>query len=228
MSTIAVNPGDVIVVSDSIAVNMSKVTEILQPVIKEAETNGQDVSIVNSISYYLYCIVFVCVAGFLVWKIIEILAQRWNNCCQHKWEIKNRKIKQKSDLTDKLLDFLKNEASSKKNDTKPNVSLTINDVCKTLEKSTETSEAEALRKHLMNLCTTLIKQSKELSETKPAEKGKNDDSLKETNAENYVKALYSLIELIDKDQWNQNDLKKLQSSCGFEFNPAQSEKPEES
>lgn len=40
MSTIVVNPGDVIVVSDSIAVKMSKVTEILQSVVKGAETTG--------------------------------------------------------------------------------------------------------------------------------------------------------------------------------------------
>lgn len=49
MSTIVVNPGDVIVVNDSIAVKMSKVTEILQPMVKGAETNWQDVWIVGLI-----------------------------------------------------------------------------------------------------------------------------------------------------------------------------------
>lgn len=227
MSTIVVNPGDVIVVNDSIAVKMSKVTEILQPVVKGAETTGPDVSIVNSISYYLCCIVFICIAGFLIWKIIEILSEICNNRCQHKWELNNRKIKQKSDLTDKLLDFLKSQASSKKNDVKPNVMLAISDVCRFLEKSAETSEAEDLRKYLMNLCTTLIKQSKEFTESKHAETEKKDNSLKETNPDNYVKALCTLIELIDKEKWDQDELDKLRSSCGLKIHHTHSEKPEE-
>ena len=51
MSTIVVNPGDVIVVNDSIAIKMSKVTEILQPVVKGAETNWQDVIIAVAITF---------------------------------------------------------------------------------------------------------------------------------------------------------------------------------
>ena len=51
MSTIVVNPGDVIAVNDSIAVKTSKVTEILQSIVKGTETNWQDVIIAVAITF---------------------------------------------------------------------------------------------------------------------------------------------------------------------------------
>ena len=38
-------------------------------------TNSSDVSIANSISYYLYCIVLVCMAGFFTGEFLEFIAR---------------------------------------------------------------------------------------------------------------------------------------------------------
>jgi hypothetical protein len=115
MSTIVVNPGDVIVVNDSIAVKMSKVTEILQPVVQGAETNCEDVMIAA----------FICIAIVLV-----VLIVRWTICSWKNAEIKAVNVgqldkesdadiaerKQKADALNKLLDYLAKNTTEEKYD----------------------------------------------------------------------------------------------------------------
>lgn len=91
MSTIVVNPGDVIVVNDSIAVKMSKVTEILQPVVKGAETNWLDVIAV--------CVTIIIVAwiaknALLSWKDKMIKAQEQERTDRENKETTEYKRKQ--------------------------------------------------------------------------------------------------------------------------------------
>ncbi|MBE6310995.1 MAG: hypothetical protein E7080_08090 [Bacteroidales bacterium] len=73
MSTVVVNPDDVIVVNDSIAVKMSKVIEILQPVVKGAETNWQDVIIAVAITFA------VCATIIIVAWIAKIMILSWKD-----------------------------------------------------------------------------------------------------------------------------------------------------
>lgn len=110
MSTIVVNPGDVIVVSDSIAFKMSKETEILQPVIKEAETNGQDVIIAVAITFAV-CATIITVAwiaksAILSWKEKVIKAQEQERADRAKKEKEESDRKRKSDILDKKLQIL--------------------------------------------------------------------------------------------------------------------------
>lgn len=110
MSTIVVTPGDVIVVSDSIAVKMSKVTDVLQPVIKGAETNGQDVIIAVAITFAV-CATIIIVAWIakstiLSWKEKVIEAQKQERTDRAKIEKEESDRKRNSDILDKKLQIL--------------------------------------------------------------------------------------------------------------------------
>ena len=110
MSTIVVNQGDVIVVNDSITVKMSKVTEILQPVVKGAETNWQDVIIAVAITFAV-CATIIIVAWFaksalLSWKEKVIEAQKQERADEEKKEKEESDRKRKSDILDKKLQVL--------------------------------------------------------------------------------------------------------------------------
>lgn len=110
MSTIVVNPGDVIVVNDSIAVKMSKVTEILQPVVKGAETNWQNVIIAVAITFAV-CATIIIVARIakstiVSWKKMVIEAQKQERTDRANKEKEESDSKRKSDILDKKLQIL--------------------------------------------------------------------------------------------------------------------------
>ena len=110
MSTIVVNPGDVIVVNDSIAIKMSKVTEILQPVVKGAETNWQNVIIAVAITFAV-CVTIIIVAWIakstiLSWKEKVIEAQKQERTDRAKKEKEESDRKRNSDILDKKLQIL--------------------------------------------------------------------------------------------------------------------------
>ena len=110
MSTIVVNPGDEIVVNDSIAVKMSKVTEILQPVVQGAETNWQNVIIAVAITFAV-CATIIIVAWIakstiLSWKEKVIEAQKQERTDRAKKEKEESDRKRNSDILDKKLQIL--------------------------------------------------------------------------------------------------------------------------
>lgn len=108
MSTIAVIPGDVIVVNDSIAGKMSKVTEILQPVMQGTKTN--DVIIAVAITFVV-CATIIIVAwiaksAFLSWKDKVIKAHEKERADIATKEKEESDRKRKSDILGKKLQIL--------------------------------------------------------------------------------------------------------------------------
>lgn len=117
MSTIVVNPGDVIVVNDSIAIKMSKVTEILHPVVKGAETNWQDVIIAVAITFAV-CATIIIVAwiaksAILFWKEKVINAQKQERDDKKQNEEDEYKRKQDADRENRT-NMLKDEERKRK------------------------------------------------------------------------------------------------------------------
>ena len=117
MSTIVVNPGDVIVVSDSIAVKTSKVTEILQSAVKGTETNWQDVIIAVAITFAV-CATIIIVAwiaksAILSWKEKVINAQKQERVDKKQNEEDEYKRKQDADRENRT-NMLKDEERKRK------------------------------------------------------------------------------------------------------------------
>ncbi len=79
--------------------------------VQSFETNSSDVSIANAICSNLYSIVFVCVAGFLIGKTLTLIANGVSGWYKQYIDFKNRKIQEKSKLTDMLLDYLKTRSN---------------------------------------------------------------------------------------------------------------------
>jgi hypothetical protein len=117
MSTIVVNPGDVIVVNDSIAVKMSKVTEILQPVVKRAETNWQDVIIPVAITFAVCATIiiveWIAKSAILSWKEKVINAQKQERDDKNQNEEDEYKRKQDADRENRT-NMLKDEERKRK------------------------------------------------------------------------------------------------------------------
>lgn len=226
MSTLILNLNDTVAMSDSTLIELAKLVNASHPCVQEAATNWLDFAIAAIICVSVVVIACYGICRFFSNKEAERAAQENANEEKKTKDEADKKAKQKSDMTDKLVDFLKDQASSKNNDAKPNVSLAIDDVCKYLEESAEVPAVEGLRKQLVNLCTTLIKNNKgeknnDNTESKSAKTGKKEDPSKDTNAETYVNALCTLIGLMDKEQWDKDDIDNLKKSCGLEINPSQ-------
>ena len=103
---------------DSIA---NKVFAKAIPVIQEtykAGTNCSDVKIADAICKSLVLIFAICVAGFLIWKLIDHIAIAVSGLYKRKCDVEDKKLKQKSDLIDKLTDFLTNQTQEKDNEGK--------------------------------------------------------------------------------------------------------------
>lgn len=119
MSTIVVNPGDVIAVNDSIAVKTSKVTEILQSLVKGTETNWQDVIIAVAITFAV-CATIIIVAwiaksAILSWKEKVINAQKQERDNKKQNEEDEYKRKQDADRENRT-NMLKDEERKRKTD----------------------------------------------------------------------------------------------------------------
>lgn len=170
MSTIVVNPGDVIAVNDSIAVKTSKVTEILQSVVKETETNWQDVIIAVAITFAV-CATIIIVAwiaksAILSWKEKVINAQKQERDDKKQNEEDEYKRKQDADRENRT-NMLKDEERKRK--------------------------AVLIDKKLQILCETCYDLSKD--EPKKVVKKYNDGAV-----ENYITALNEAIEITPKPQ----------------------------
>ena len=170
MSTIVVNPGDVIAVNDSIAVKTSKVTEILQSVVKGTETNWQDVIIAVAITFAV-CATIIIVAwiaksAILSWKEKVINAQTQERDDKKQNEEDEYKRKQDADRENRT-NMLKDEERKRK--------------------------TVLIDKKLQILCETCYDLSKD--EPKKVVKKYNDGAV-----ENYITALNEAIEITPKPQ----------------------------
>lgn len=170
MSTIVVNPGDVIAVNDSIAVKTNKVTEILQSVVKGTETNWQDVIIAVAITFAV-CATIIIVAwiaksAILSWKEKVINAQKQERDDKKQNEEDEYKRKQDADRENRT-NMLKDEERKRK--------------------------TVLIDKKLQILCETCYDLSKD--EPKKVVKKYNDGAV-----ENYITALNEAIEITPKPQ----------------------------
>ena len=107
MSTIVCNLNSIIASCDTLVVKFDKLREIFQPIVKEAGTNWQDVSIV-----FLICTTFVIIAYFakntiLGWQNNKIQAAKQERDDKKTKEEEESKRKHQSDLLDKKIEFLK-------------------------------------------------------------------------------------------------------------------------
>lgn len=94
-------------VCDSIATKLLE-RECQSPCgIHDASTNLADASITYILCCSVINVVFICVAGFLLWKLIDYIAKGIAGWRKRSWELEDRKLKLKSDLLDKKLEILK-------------------------------------------------------------------------------------------------------------------------
>ena len=63
----------------------------------------------ETICMHLTIITSVCILGFIIWKIIELWANRCEARRKRRWEVNNREWKLKNDLYTKLIDFLEKQ-----------------------------------------------------------------------------------------------------------------------
>lgn len=102
MSTIIMN-----CFCDSIVAKLcEKSCECNQNVI-ELGTNCADIAITKCVCMSIVFVVLITVAGFLAWKLIDHHAKKNVDKRNRKWEIEDNNRKQKSDLLNKRIDFLK-------------------------------------------------------------------------------------------------------------------------
>lgn len=94
MSTIIVNLNDTIGTNDTIVVKMSKVTEILQPVVEGSETNWQAVI---AVCVTIIIVVWIAKNALLSWKDKVIKAQEQERTDRENKETAEYKRKQDAD-----------------------------------------------------------------------------------------------------------------------------------
>ena len=111
MSTFILNLNDTTVINDSIFAKVVKLSEVCQPVVMEAETNNFDWYIVATICGAVIIVASIACYAVLSWKEKEIQNDNDKQNSKKSEEGTNAIRKQKSDLLDKYLDFLKENAS---------------------------------------------------------------------------------------------------------------------
>lgn len=96
---------------DTLVVKVAQAADLVcQPIIKESETNGNDVLIVSIICLAIAFVAIVAGATVLLWKWLENRANEKERVFKKTKEEKESERKQKSDLLNKLLDFQKEVA----------------------------------------------------------------------------------------------------------------------
>lgn len=106
MSTFILNPNDTIVMSDSIIVNVMKMADTCHTGINDTATSWADVEIAKQISCTLITIVAICVAGYILAKLIEIISKYCSEERKKKRDKEENYRKQEADLQEKLLSFI--------------------------------------------------------------------------------------------------------------------------
>ena len=91
-------------VCDSIAAKWCE-KAIMQ--MNEKEAGWADVEITRLITCSLVKIAAICVCGFLLWKLIEYISKGVAEYYHRRCDVNDRYWKQKSELTNKILDFQK-------------------------------------------------------------------------------------------------------------------------
>lgn len=106
MNTFILSPNDTIVMSDSMIVKAMRMSSTCQTCINEMANNWADVEIARQISCTLITIVAICVAGYILVKLIEIISKYCSEERKKKRDEEESSRKQKANLQDKLLSFI--------------------------------------------------------------------------------------------------------------------------
>lgn len=102
-----------LIIKDSIPPYVLKVVDSAQPIAQEAPTNVYDVLIVVAICVAIGYVARIAKCGLLSWKESIIKAEKDERDDKKARENEEAERKQKSDIINKLLDFLKEKASEK-------------------------------------------------------------------------------------------------------------------
>ena len=71
------------------------------PQIHEVGTNCVDASIASTISCSIVHVVLICVVGFLLWKLMDLVAQGIAGFCKRKWEVEDIERKLRAEMMEK-------------------------------------------------------------------------------------------------------------------------------
>ena len=121
MSTFILNPGDTIVMSDSLVVKVVKAVEAYQPVVnavKEAETNSNDVYVIAVISAAVVVVALIAAFTVLRWRVAKFVAQKSERDDQARKDREDCERRMAAVRYERLLTFLEKKAS-KEEDYKP-------------------------------------------------------------------------------------------------------------
>lgn len=69
--------------------------------------NCADITILSLILDKVQCIIVICVAGVLLWKLFDLIAKGISSCNRREWEVENGKRKRIIDLQEKKFSVLK-------------------------------------------------------------------------------------------------------------------------
>ena len=105
MSTIVCNLNSIIASCDTLVVKFDKLREILQPIVKEAETNDKDLWMVGIVCVTIVLVAIIAAAVVLLWKYIGFIAAKNERDHKKTKEKEESTRKQQSDLLEKLLSF---------------------------------------------------------------------------------------------------------------------------
>lgn len=217
---------DVVILRDTIITNVVKVIDSCQPCVQEAETNCNDVIIVVIICLALCIVSCLGICKFFELKKEEREDKKTTDTEKRKNDVDDRIWKQQSDLIEKLLDFLKNEAS-KKDDNKgkqandTSLSMKDEDVYKLLKGNAAKSCSEDLRQRYIELCVEILQKLKVDKNTSingnnagnTQKDNSGDASQSKSPSDIYKNVLCSLIGLIHKDKLEDKDIQALNDSC---------------
>ena len=164
MSTSILNPNDTIVLSDSIIVKVTQTTETCQTCVNKVATNWADVKIAEQMSCAVITIVAICVAGYILVKLIEAISNYCSEERRKKRDEEESNRKQKAGLQDKLLSFIEKHTSQEEyNKEKDKVTK--------VQKGIDSNESQ----YYINVLRKLI-DGKEISELSTEIKTSTDES----------------------------------------------------
>ena len=107
MSTFIINLNDTIAMSDSAIVELAKVVRGSESSVQEAATTWQDVTIVGFICLAVVLVVLIAKWATWSWKNAEIQAAKEERIAKEEKEREDCIRKQKADLLNKQIEFLK-------------------------------------------------------------------------------------------------------------------------
>lgn len=106
MSIYILNLNDTIVLKDNMVEKLTKATGDSLCRMNEAATNWADVEIMKQITWAVVMVAAICVAGYILVKLIEVISKHYSEERKKKWDEKECVRKQKAVLWNMKLSAL--------------------------------------------------------------------------------------------------------------------------